>query len=98
MRIFLASSNPGKLREYRELAGDATLELELLPNFGNIPVFGVIAPSHAQNSAGKALYYSKFADDIVLADDSRLVVPVLSGAPGASSARYADSTATDQVP
>ena len=94
MRIFLASSNPGKLREYRELAGDATLELELLPNFGNIPVFEETAPSFAENSAGKALYYSKFADEIVLADDSGLVVPVLGGAPGVLSARYAGPNAT----
>ena len=96
MRIFLASSNPGKLREYRELAGDATLELELLPNFGNIPVFEETAPSFAENSAGKALYYSKSADEIVLADDSGLVVPVLGGAPGVLSARYAGPNATDQ--
>ena len=95
MRIFLASSNPGKLREYWELAGDATLELELLPNFGNIPVFEETAPSFAENSAGKALYYSKFADEIVLADDSGLVVPVLGGAPGVLSARYAGPQATD---
>ena len=32
MKLFLASSNPGKLREYRELAGDATLDLAPLPN------------------------------------------------------------------
>jgi len=96
MRIFLASSNPGKLREYRELAGDATLELELLPNFGNIPVFEETASNFAENSAGKALYYSKFADEIVLADDSGLVVPVLGGAPGVLSARYAGPNATDQ--
>jgi XTP/dITP diphosphohydrolase len=96
MRILLASSNPGKLREYRELAGDATLELELLPNFGNIPVFEETAPNFAENSAGKALYYSKFADEIVLADDSGLVVPVLGGAPGVLSARYAGPNATDQ--
>ena len=96
MRIFLASSNPGKLREYWELAGDATLELELLPNFGNIPVFEETAPSFAENSAGKALYYSRFADEIVLADDSGLVVPVLGGAPGVLSARYAGPNATDQ--
>jgi XTP/dITP diphosphohydrolase len=95
MKIFLASSNPGKLREYRELAGDVTLELELLPNFGKIPVFEETAPTFAENSAGKALYYSKFADEIVLADDSGLVVPVLGGAPGVLSARYAGPHATD---
>ena len=95
MKVFLASSNPGKLREYRELAGDAALDLELLPNFRDIPAFDETAPTFAENSAGKALYYSKFTDEIVLADDSGLVVPVLGGAPGVLSARYAGPHATD---
>ena len=95
MKIFLASSNPGKLREYRELAGDAALDLELLPNFRDIPAFDETAPTFAENSAGKALHYSKFTDETVLADDSGLVVPVLGGAPGVLSARYAGPQATD---
>jgi XTP/dITP diphosphohydrolase len=95
MKIFLASSNPGKLREYRELAGDAALDLELLPNFRDIPAFDETAPTFAENSAGKVLYYSKFTDETVLADDSGLVVPVLGGAPGVFSARYAGPQATD---
>ncbi|HEY0701949.1 MAG TPA: RdgB/HAM1 family non-canonical purine NTP pyrophosphatase [Candidatus Acidoferrales bacterium] len=97
VKLFLASSNPGKLREYRELAGDASLDLELLPNFASIPVFEETAPTFAENSAGKALYYSGFCDNdgIVLADDSGLVVPALGGAPGVYSARYAGPNATD---
>ena len=95
MKLFLASSNPGKLREYRELAGDATLDLASLPNFRNIPEFEERAPTFAENSAGKALYYSKFAEETVLADDSGLVVPALDGAPGVLSARYAGPNATD---
>jgi XTP/dITP diphosphohydrolase len=95
MKIFLASSNPGKLREYRELAGNAALELDLLPNFRDIPVFEENAPTFSENSAGKALYYSKFSSETVLADDSGLVVPALGGAPGVFSARYAGPNATD---
>jgi len=95
MRVFLASSNPEKLREYRELAGDAALELELLPNFRDIPLFEEAAPTFAENSAAKALYYSKFSEETVLADDSGLVVPALGGAPGVFSARYAGLHATD---
>lgn len=95
MKLYLASSNPGKLREYRELAGDSSLDLELLPNFASIPVFEETAPTFAENSAGKALYYSRFCDGTVLADDSGLVVPALGGAPGVYSARYAGSNASD---
>jgi XTP/dITP diphosphohydrolase len=93
-RILLASSNSGKLREYRELAADAALEIDLLPDFQKIPPFEESAPTFAENSAGKALHYSRFTDQIVLADDSGLVVPALGGAPGVHSARYAGPNAT----
>ena len=91
----LASSNPGKLREYRVLAGDSPIELAPLLNFNGIPSFEETAPTFAENSAGKAQHYSRFAKGIVLADDSGLVVPALGGAPGVLSARYAGLGATD---
>jgi XTP/dITP diphosphohydrolase len=95
IQIFLVSSNPGKLREYRVLAGDSPIELALLSNFHEIPLFDETAPTFAENSAGKALYYSRFATGTVLADDSGLVVPALGGAPGVFSARYAGPGASD---
>jgi XTP/dITP diphosphohydrolase len=95
IQVFLASSNHGKLREYRVLAGDSPIELALLPNFHEIPPFDETGPTFAENSAGKALYYSRFATGTVLADDSGLVVPALGGAPGVRSARYAGPGASD---
>src|SRR5271156_860548 len=95
MRLVLASSNPGKLTEYMELARGSGVTLELLPRFGEFPSFDESAPTFAENSAGKALHYSRFTDEVVLADDSGLVVPALSGAPGVYSARYAGPGATD---
>src|ERR1700689_2561854 len=93
LRILLASSNPGKLREYRELA--AALEIELMPDFRGLPPFEESAPTFAENGAGKALHYSRFTQEIVLADDSGLVVPALGGRPGVHSARYAGPGASD---
>jgi XTP/dITP diphosphohydrolase len=90
----LASSNAGKLREYRELASGASLDLQLLPNFASLPIFEETAPTFAENAAGKALHYSRFTSSIVLADDSGLVVPALNGAPGVYSARYAGPNTT----
>ena len=95
IQVFLASSNPGKLREYRVLAGDSPIELTLLPNFSEITPFEETAPTFAENSAGKAFYYSGLAPGTVLADDSGLVVPALGGAPGVFSARYAGPGASD---
>jgi XTP/dITP diphosphohydrolase len=96
LRLLLASSNPGKRREYLELAGGAPIELDLLPTFSEIPAFDESAPTFAENAAGKALHFSRFTDEKVLADDSGLVVPALGGAPGVYSARYAGPGASDR--
>ena len=95
VKLLVASSNPGKLREYQLLAAGAPLELALIPNFSALPAFDETAPTFAENAAGKAEHYSKFAGEIVLADDSGLVVPALGGAPGIHSARYAGPGASD---
>lgn len=97
LRLFVASSNPGKLREYRALVqpAGASVDLAFLPNFDSLPAFEEIWPTFAENAAGKALHYSRFAPGIVIADDSGLVVPALGGAPGVHSARYAGPDASD---
>jgi XTP/dITP diphosphohydrolase len=95
--LFVASSNPGKLREYRALAepSGAAVDLAFLPNFDSLPVFEEIWPTFAENAAGKALHYSRFGEGLLLADDSGLVVPALGGRPGVHSARYAGPDASD---
>lgn len=98
VKILLASSNPGKLREYVEMADGPSgkdFQIAALPDFSQIPSFEEAAPTFAENAVGKALHYSRFCDEIVLADDSGLVVPALGGAPGVHSARYAGPNATD---
>ncbi len=94
IRIALASTNPGKLREYLELTGPH-IQVELLPDFRDLPPFDESAPTFAENAAGKALHYSRHTHELVLADDSGLVVPALGGAPGVHSARYAGPDAGD---
>lgn len=94
--LFLASGNPGKLKEFQVLAAGHALELQLLPGFAAIPEFRENAPTFAENAAGKALYYSRHCDEMVFADDSGLVVPALHGAPGVLSARYAGPGASSE--
>jgi len=99
VKLFLASSNPGKLEEFRVLAvtnADARVETELLPGFDSLPSFEEDAPTFAENAAGKALHYSRLGEGRVFADDSGLVVPSLGGAPGVHSARYAGTVATKE--
>lgn len=96
--LYLASGNPGKLREYRELARSVGChwELELLKEYSALAEFEETAPTFAENAAGKALYYAQATDDLVFADDSGLVVPALNGAPGVLSARYAGPGASNE--
>ena len=101
VKLYLASSNPGKLKEYRVLAEHTapalsiSVELELLPRFSSLPEFEENALTFAENAAGKALHYSRLCEGFVFADDSGLVVPRLGGAPGVHSARYAGADATN---
>jgi XTP/dITP diphosphohydrolase len=99
VKLYLASSNPGKLGEYRALAAAALpsprTDLGLLPRFDELPSFEENAPTFAENAAGKALHYSRLQRGMVFADDSGLVVPAIGGAPGVHSARYAGPEATN---
>jgi XTP/dITP diphosphohydrolase len=101
VKLYFASSNQGKLAEFRALAASnaaeassTTFSVELLPGFESLPAFEENAPTFGENALGKALYYSLLSDGIVFADDSGLVVPALGGAPGVHSARYAGPNAT----
>jgi len=100
VELFLASSNPGKLREFASLASQEELstpvKLELLPGFDSLPSFEENAPTFGENAAGKALHYSRLREGVVFADDSGLVVPALGGAPGVHSARYAGPNASNE--
>ena len=93
MRIYVASSNPGKLRDFRYAAATTGSGVELLPLPG---LKDIAAPpedelTFAGNARVKALYYAGFAGgELVLADDSGLEVAALNGAPGVRSARYAE--------
>ena len=95
-KIYLASGNSGKLREFQILAAGHALELELLPEYATLPEFEEAAPTFAENAAGKVLYYSRDCEGTVFADDSGLVVPALDGAPGVLSARYAGLGASSE--
>jgi len=103
VKLLLASSNADKLREYRAMAAGRALDLDLLPRFAELPPFPEDAPTFAENAAGKALHFSEYhgsrgsalTEEIILADDSGLVVPALGGAPGVHSARYAGPHASD---
>lgn len=89
-RLFIATSNPGKLRDFAQAVEDSGIELNPIPGLSQIPAPPEDEPTFAGNARAKAEYYSRFAPgELVLADDSGLEVDALSGEPGVRSARYA---------
>ena len=95
MKIWCATGNPGKLREFR-LAGELLgIEIEPLPDLQSIPAPEETGDTFEANASLKAAYYSRFAPGPLFADDSGLEVDALNGEPGVYSARYAGEHATD---
>ncbi|MEO6802104.1 MAG: non-canonical purine NTP pyrophosphatase [Granulicella sp.] len=90
MKLYIATSNLGKLRDFAAAAGQH-ITIEPLPGLAEIPAPPENASTFQQNAEEKARYYSRYAPgQLVLADDSGLEVDALDGAPGVRSARYAD--------
>ena len=88
-RIYLATSNPGKVREFREAAQAMAVALDPMPGLEQLPPAVEDGQTFAENARKKAEYYSRFTHELVLAEDSGLMVDALQGAPGVYSARYA---------
>jgi len=89
-KIYLATSNAGKIREFREAAKALSIALDPLPGMADLQPAIENGVSFEENARIKAEYYSRFVPgEIVLAEDSGLAVDALGGAPGVYSARYA---------
>ena len=100
IELFCATSNKGKLLEFRQASG-ADVVIQGLPSVDCAEV----GRSFEDNAVAKAICYAqslcgkldKFSEQapLVFADDSGLEVDALNGAPGILSARFAGSDADD---
>ena len=101
MILYAATSNPGKLREFRESAQGSGFLVEALPGLADLPEPMEDALTFMGNAELKALAYSRAALQrlgpglLVFADDSGLEVDALGGRPGVRSARFADDLGFD---
>lgn len=87
MKLVLASSNPGKLAELRDLLGDADIELVAQSDLG-VEDAEETATTFVENALLKARHAAAITGLPALADDSGICVDALGGAPGLYSARY----------
>ncbi|MHA2621789.1 MAG: non-canonical purine NTP pyrophosphatase [bacterium JZ-2024 1] len=87
MRVLIATTNPGKQREFLYLAPDSW-EVIFPGSLGITKTPNESGTTFMENAFQKAQFYRHFHPGAVLAEDSGLVVPVLGGRPGIFSARY----------
>jgi len=92
LKLYCATSNPGKLREFALAAGP---DWEFVPLEG-VPPCEETGVSFEENAIQKAEYYSRHAPGLLFAEDSGLEVDALGDAPGVLSARFAGQHATDE--
>lgn len=89
-RVLIATSNPGKLRDFAGAAAAHGIEISGIPNFSSLPLAVEDGQTFEENACKKASEYSQYVPgEIVVADDSGLEIDALGGAPGVHSARYA---------
>jgi XTP/dITP diphosphohydrolase len=93
--LLFATTNPGKLRELRALAGGLTVlsAEEVSP----LPVVEETEATLEGNAQRKALAWARASSLVTLADDSGLFVDALQGRPGVHSARYVEGSDMDRV-
>jgi XTP/dITP diphosphohydrolase len=94
LKILVATTNPGKLKEISEML-DFDVEWKSLADFPNIKEVEEDGKTFAENARKKALGYAKQTGLWTLADDSGLVVDAIGGQPGVKSARFSGNQSRD---
>lgn len=90
MKLLIATTNPGKVAEFREMLGDLRFEYTDLSQHPRIDAPEETGETFEANAQLKAAYYSTKFGLVTLADDSGLAVDALGGKPGVHSARWAE--------
>ena len=93
--VIIASTNQGKLKEFKELMKGLSVEVKSLKDFPEIGDIEENGASFAENAYIKAKAVFDATGCLSIADDSGLEVDALDGAPGIYSARYAGEEKND---
>lgn len=95
--LLIATTNQGKLREFKQLFHSFDLDLHSLNDFPDAPDVEETGSTFTENARLKAETLAKKYGMPTLSDDSGLMVDALDGAPGVYSARYAGEAKDDQA-
>lgn len=97
-QLVLASNNAGKIAEFQQIFSTLNLSIQVVPQKQfEIPDAVEDGLSFIENAILKARHAAQLSGKPALADDSGLCVPVLNGAPGIYSARYAGEHGNDTL-
>ena len=95
-KLLVATRNPGKMVELRELLDGVPFWLTSLDDEGVADEVEETGATFEENARLKASFYASLTGLLTLADDSGLEVDALSGEPGVHSARYGGPGLTDE--
>jgi XTP/dITP diphosphohydrolase len=88
VRLLIATTNPGKIREIRQLLAGQPFDLLTLDAWPHVTVPEETGQTFEENARAKALHYAAATGELTVAEDSGLAIDALGGAPGVESARY----------
>ena len=88
MRLLVATTNPNKVREIRQMLAGAAVDIVTLAEWPAVTAPEETGLTFEENARAKALYYAAATGELTVAEDSGLAIDALDGAPGVESARF----------
>lgn len=95
-KLLIATTNPGKLREYKDFLKDLDLDLVSLTDVGIDIDVEETGKSYMENSQIKATFYAKKSGLPAISDDGGIEIAALNGQPGLKSRRWLGEKTTDE--
>lgn len=96
IRILIATSNPHKVQEIRDIIHDPELELFGMEAWPDVQMPEENGTTFMENARLKACEVARQTQEITLADDSGICVDALGGAPGIHSNRFIGEDSTPE--
>jgi XTP/dITP diphosphohydrolase len=88
MRLLVATTNPNKVSEIRQMLAGTPVDLVTLAEWPAVTAPEETGRTFEENARAKALYYAAATGELTVAEDSGLAIDALDGAPGVESARF----------
>jgi XTP/dITP diphosphohydrolase len=88
VKLVIATTNPGKLREIEGILSGIPFTLETLKDYPPVAEPAETGQTFGENARLKALYYAAATGELTVAEDSGLEIDALGRAPGIHSARW----------